>query len=121
MVTVFLFASPDRKPSQFKNKLAREPNRKQTKWDVEKCTRVLVGVEVEEIVGLLAEPHTGVASPELLHQKRVVLLHYLPDQLPLHCRHFPDFSFNSQIGDLGFREERRIIWWEELDLGSINF
>lgn len=45
-------------------------------------TRVLVGVEVVEIVALFAEHHARTPVTELLHQKRVVPLHDLPYQGP---------------------------------------
>ena len=51
-------------------------------------TRVLVRVEIVEIVALLTELDAGVSSAELLHQETVVLLHDLPDQLPWNRRHF---------------------------------
>lgn len=51
-------------------------------------TRVLVSVEIVEIVGFSAELHALSAISELFHQKRVVLLYDLPNQLPWHCRHF---------------------------------
>lgn len=50
-------------------------------------TGVLVGVEVIEVVALLAELDASIAPPELLHKKTVVLLHDLPDQLPWNRRH----------------------------------
>lgn len=49
--------------------------------------RMLVGVEVVEVVGLLAESDASVASAELLHQEGVVLLHDLPDQLSWNGSH----------------------------------
>ena len=61
-------------------------------------TRVLVGVDVVEIVALFAELHTGGAVPELLHEKGGILLHDLPNQLPWNCRHFT-FPCNSTIDD----------------------
>ena len=51
-------------------------------------TRVLVGVEVAEIVGLLAELNLSVASSELFDQETVVGLDDLPYQLSWNCRHF---------------------------------
>lgn len=48
---------------------------------------MLVGVEVVEVVGLLAESDASVASAELLHQEGVVLLHDLPDQLSWNGSH----------------------------------
>jgi hypothetical protein len=55
-------------------------------------TGVLVGVEIVEIVRLLAELNAGSSSPELLDQKGVVLLHYLPYQLPGYRRHLSPFQ-----------------------------
>ena len=52
-------------------------------------TRVLVGVQVVEVVGLLGELHLVIAIAELLHQEGVVLPHNLPDQIPWNGRHFP--------------------------------
>lgn len=49
---------------------------------------MLVGVEVVEVVWLLAESNAGVASAELLHQEGVVLLHNLPDQLAWNRSHW---------------------------------
>ncbi|GLT55933.1 hypothetical protein SLA2020_290140 [Shorea laevis] len=50
-------------------------------------TRVLVGVEMVKIVALFAQLNARRSSTGLLHQKRVVLLHYLPNQGPRCCRH----------------------------------
>ena len=50
-------------------------------------TGVLVGVETIEIVTLLAKLDASIASAKFFHEKRVVLLHYLPNQLPWNCRH----------------------------------
>ena len=49
---------------------------------------MFVGVEVAEIVGLLAELNLGVASSELFNQETVVGLDDLPYQLSWNCRHF---------------------------------
>ena len=50
-------------------------------------TGVLEGVEIVEVVALLAELDFSVASAELLDEERAVLLHDLPDQLPWNRRH----------------------------------
>uniref|UniRef100_A0A2P2LY11 Uncharacterized protein n=1 Tax=Rhizophora mucronata TaxID=61149 RepID=A0A2P2LY11_RHIMU len=53
---------------------------------------MLVGIEIVDIIGLFAEADAGGSTTKLLHQKRVVPLHNLPNQLPRHSRH-PYFSF----------------------------
>lgn len=52
-------------------------------------TRVLVGMHVVEVVGLLGELHLGIAIAELLHKEGVVLPHNLPNQIPWNRGHFP--------------------------------
>jgi hypothetical protein len=52
-------------------------------------TRVLVGVDVVEVVGLLGELHLGMTVAKLLHHEGVVLPHNLPDQVSWNRRHFP--------------------------------
>jgi hypothetical protein len=51
-------------------------------------TRGLIGVDIIEVVGLLAELHLGVAVAELLDQEAVVLLDKLPDQRTRNGSHF---------------------------------
>lgn len=43
---------------------------------------MLEGVDVVEVVALLAELNRGSAVPELLHEKCVVPLHDLPNKFP---------------------------------------
>ena len=52
-------------------------------------TRVFVGVDVVEVVGLLGELHLSIAVAKLLHKEGVVLPHNLPDQIPRNGCHFP--------------------------------
>lgn len=54
----------------------------------DEITRVLVRVQIVEIVALLTELNAGGASTELLHQETVVSLHDLPNQLSWNRRHF---------------------------------
>ena len=61
-------------------------------------TGVLESVEVVEIVGLSAELHALSAPSELFHQKGVVLLHDLPDELSWYGRHLLFYYF-SLTGD----------------------
>jgi hypothetical protein len=51
-------------------------------------TRKLIGVDIVEVVGLLAELHLDVAVAELLDQEAVVLLDKLPDQRTRNGIHF---------------------------------
>ena len=63
-------------------------------------TRVFVGVEVAEVVGLLAELNLGIASTELFDQETVVSLHYLPHQLSWYCCHFDNLLMGCQAHEL---------------------
>ena len=68
---------------------------------------MLVGMEVVEVVGLLAEADTGVAAAELLHQEGVVLLHDLPDQLSRNGRHRTWILLLQKITDQRLRFNTR--------------
>ena len=99
-VTVFLLARPGMKPIPQLNNTTIGIHNSTEHAGKQTLTRVLVGVDIVEVVGLLAELNLGIAIAKLLDQEGIILPHDLPDQRIRNRRHLslPKAQIQRHIG-----------------------